>query len=65
MIVGTSNFVSPEAAVEYYRPMRFTRADIDRKIAEKEIIVGRPDIKPGQRLIVIDGATRYAIEDVA
>jgi hypothetical protein len=61
--VGTSHFVSKAAAVRYYAYEHATEADIDRKLAEGLIHIGKPELKPGQRLSTIDNGTRYAIED--
>jgi hypothetical protein len=59
---GTANFVSKAAAVRYYRDYGFDAADVDRKIAEGEIHIGKPTLKPGDRLVVVYNGTRYAIE---
>lgn len=63
MIIGTSYFVSKAAAVRYYAYEHATESDIDRKLAEGLIHVGKPDLKPGDRLSTIDSGTRYAIEE--
>jgi hypothetical protein len=36
--------------------------DVRRKIARKEIHIGRPKINPGETLVTIDNGTRYAVE---
>lgn len=67
VITGTSYFVSRSAAIEYYGyeggTYRALGIAVDRKIAEGAIHIGKPEIKKGQKLILIDGGTRYAIED--
>jgi hypothetical protein len=65
MQVGTSYFVSHAAAVRYYRDYESdpVRA-VETKLREGSIHIGRPTLKPGQKLFLIDSHTRYAIEDV-
>jgi hypothetical protein len=60
--IGTSYFVSRQAAVTYYRDYGATAANVDRKIAEGGIHVGEPTLKPGETLALIDRGLRYAIE---
>jgi hypothetical protein len=64
MITGTSYFVSKQAAIRYYQPAEYPVAAeaVEDKLARGEIHIGKPDLKPGQRLTIIDGG-RYAIED--
>lgn len=45
---GTSNFVNRNFAALYYARQGFTRADVERKIADGEVTIGRPKLKPGQ-----------------
>lgn len=61
MTVGTSYFVSGPAAVRYYRDYGLEPHHVQNKIDAGEIHLGKPDVKPGQRLSVIDDGTRYAI----
>lgn len=67
MRVGTSYFVSVRAANLYYLNFGYDSIDVAKKIYAGEIHIGKPDIKPGQRLEIIDSATgrrwdgRYAI----
>jgi len=65
MRVGTSYFVSKTKAIRYYRDYEGEQAKraVERKIEAGEIHIGKPDLKPGQRLSIIDSGTRYAIED--
>ena len=60
---GTSHFVSYNSALRYFAYENATDTDIDRKIAEGLIQIGKPALKPGQKLSIIDDGTRYAIED--
>lgn len=61
---GTSHFVSRRAAERYYSA---TEADpagaVARKLADGEIHIGPPALKPDQRLSVIPGEGRYQIDD--
>lgn len=63
MRVGTSYFVSKAHAIRYYAYENATDATIERKLAEGLIHIGKPELKPGHRLTVIDDGTRYAIEE--
>lgn len=69
MRVGTSYFVSMRAANRYYAGYGESQSAVLHKIRDKEIHIGKPDLKPGERLIVIDNETgkawdgRYAIEE--
>ena len=60
---GTCYFVSKRAAMRYYirQNPHTTMIDVERKLAGGEIHIGRPPLKTGQRLAVIDRHTRYAI----
>ena len=62
--VGTSYFVTLDAAVQYYRDYHYpsTVAAVIRKLADGEIHLGRPNLKQGERLITLDGGTRYGIQ---
>lgn len=69
-ITGTSNFVSFTKACDYYRNQGnedLSPADLELLVLAKkgdgEITIGKPDVQPGQRLLVIDDGTRYAIEE--
>ena len=66
---GTSHFVSFTKACDYYKGQGFdelTPAALEReiraKIADGEITIGKPDLEPGDRLLLVDDGTRYAIE---
>ena len=66
---GTANFVSFTKACDYYKGQGYdelTPAELEREIRAKiedgEIAIGKPDLEPGDRLLLIDDGTRYAIE---
>ena len=62
--IGTSYFTDLAAAVSYYSGYAYEDAaeTVQRKIRDGEIHLGQPRIKPGERLITVDGGLRYAIE---
>jgi hypothetical protein len=67
---GTSHFVSRRAAVRYYASPYSATTDeaervVTRKLADGEIHIGAPTLKPGQRLSIIHGEGRYQVEDDA
>jgi len=64
-ITGTSYFVNRDAAIAYYKPYHFDSvlAAVARKLADGEIHIGKPPLKKGQRITVIDDGLRYAIEE--
>lgn len=59
--VGTSHFVDTANAYTYYGRQGIDAAGVRQKIAEGEISIGPPPIKPGQGVVIVDGGTRYAI----
>jgi hypothetical protein len=61
--IGTSHFVSLDAAIRYYSDYDYddVKGAVARKIAEGEISIGKPDLKPGERLTLVDEGKRYAI----
>jgi hypothetical protein len=62
-ITGTNHFVSMDAAIYYYSEYGYDAADVCDKQNAGEIAIGKPELKPGQTLSVIDNGTRYAITD--
>lgn len=65
MRYGTSHFISRVAACQYYAAYEPNSEDtVARKLEAGEIHIGKPDLKPGQRLSIIPGEGRYQIEDV-
>ena len=63
MLIGTSHFVSFDTAVRHYTAYQYpnTREAVSEKIASGEISIGRPAAKPGERVVIVDTGTRYAI----
>lgn len=59
--IGTNHFTSIRGAQAYYAPYGCDLFDIMTKIRSGEIHIGKPELKPGQRLRIIDNGTRYAI----
>jgi hypothetical protein len=59
--IGTSYFVDRQAAERYYGSYGNVGIDVTNKILAGEIKLGKPPVKPGQRLEIIDNGTRYAI----
>lgn len=66
---GTSHFVNLTKACDYYKSQGLgglTHAaleiEVRAKIEDGEISLGQPELKPGDRLLLIDGGARYAIE---
>ena len=62
-IEGTPYFVSRGKAVGYYRDY-FSDAEkaVSDKLAAGEIFIGPPPHSKLDRVILVDGGTRYAIE---
>lgn len=63
-ITGTCHFPSFLDAVLYYKPQEGGMVNAEKavksKLKEKSIKLGEPDLKPGEKLCVMDG--RYHIE---
>lgn len=59
--IGTSHFTSIRGAQAYYVPYGCKLLDVMTKIRSGEIHIGKPELKAGQRLEIIDNGTRYAI----
>ena len=60
MIVGTNHFTSFQAAVRYYKKQGIGRKGVENKRLEGEIVIGRPKIKPGEKVFVNE-EKRYVI----
>lgn len=60
---GTSHFINLRAAERYYARQHESAARVATKIAEGEIHIGAPALKPGQRLSIIHGEGRYQVEE--
>lgn len=59
---GTNHFSSFYKAAAYYAPYGLTSEDVFQKIQNKEIFVGKPEIKEGQKLYLNKEEGRYFIE---
>ena len=65
MIIGTNHFTSHYAAVNYYRGYGYgaqTNQAVSNKIREGEIVIGKPPLKEGETLSIIDNC-RYQIHE--
>lgn len=63
MIYGTSHFESYSAALKYYKPYGYDNLAINRKISEGEIHIGKPQSKPGEKVLLNHSEGRYFIEE--
>lgn len=63
MKTGTSYFKDMSAAISYYRVYGTTASAAREKVRKGEIHIGKPDLKPGQKLSMTDSGRRYVIED--
>lgn len=63
LTIGTSYFVSKMHALRYYDHEGATLNDIAIKEAEGLIHIGKPPIRPGDRLVLLDDGARYGIEE--
>lgn len=59
---GTSHFVSLADAIRYYRPYGTDKKAVLAKIEAGEIHLGKPLLKPGQKLLIDRSEGRYIIE---
>ena len=63
IITGTSYFVSMAKAIRYYALYEDdAEAVTKRKLEAGEIHIGKPPMKKGDKLTIIDNGARYAIE---
>ncbi len=58
---GTNYFKDLLAVLKYYGPYGYNEKDVHSKLADGEIHIGKPALKPGETLSLIDDGTRYAI----
>lgn len=63
MLVGTSHFVTFARACQYYAVYGYSKADVRKLVNTGEIHVGAPRLKPGERIVFVDQATRYAVQE--
>jgi len=64
VITGTDYFVDRKSANSYYAEQGYSRSDVTNKITNKEIHIGKPPLKKGERLLIVDNGRRYAIETI-
>jgi hypothetical protein len=62
MKYGTNYFITYTSARNYYATLGFNRGDVDNKINEREIFIGRPKLKSNESLMV-DEDGRFWIDD--
>ena len=60
MIIGTSYFKDLQSAISYYS-YGFSAQQVQNKVNNNEIKIGKPTTQKNQKLILIDSGTRYAI----
>ena len=63
MLTGTSHFVSFKTAMKHYKAYHFpdTKETVQQMIDSGEISVGKPSVKVGEKVVMIDSGTRYGI----
>lgn len=59
----TCHFTTLHDAELYHSDYGFSAADVRRKVAEKEIFIGPPKVKEGQKYGIIYSEGRYFIEE--
>ena len=62
--IGTPYFESYGAALRYYKSYHYgdNKKAVDYKIEQKEIYIGKPAVKPGEKLLIDKQERRYIIE---
>lgn len=65
--IGTPYFESYGAAVRYYSAECYhygaaVKAAVDEKLFRKEIFIGKPALKPGEKLLIDQTERRYILE---
>lgn len=58
---GTNHFTATRCALAYYRGQGYDAEEVQEKLEDGEIVIGRPQAKPGQS-VKIDSDGRYWIE---
>jgi hypothetical protein len=61
MLYGTAYFESFNAAYAYYKLYGFNKVDVQLKLKEKEIFIGKPELKEDEFLSVNTSEGRYII----
>ena len=60
-MMGTNHFVSIEKARDYYFSQGYDEESFQQKLNEKEIVIGKPELKEGEVLMVNPYEGRYFI----
>lgn len=70
LIQGTANFVSFTKACDYYRDQGnewLTPGELEKlvraMVSDGDISIGKPDVPVNSKLVLLDGGTRYGIEE--
>jgi hypothetical protein len=58
---GTANFISKAAANKYYKSQGYDLAEVNRKIKDGEIFIGKPEVPKGMTLKVNREEGRYVL----
>lgn len=64
IIIGTPYFENVERARDYYVGYHISENDVDKKIKNGEIFIGKPKLKTGERLLLNKEEGRYFIETI-
>lgn len=64
-IWGTSYFVNFASAVRYYKPYGYDKQGVHGLKVAGLIHLGKPELKEGEKLILLDDNTRYGIKSEA
>ncbi len=59
--IGTACFLSFSAALRYYKAQGFGRGDVEKKVRDSEIHIGKPTVKDDEKLLV-DSDGRYLLQ---
>lgn len=64
--IGTPYFENYAAALRYYEPYNYAdnQTAVDCKLKHGEIYIGKPVVKPGERLLIDKNERRYIIESI-
>jgi hypothetical protein len=63
MTFGSNHFVSIIKALKYYKVFGLTLKDVQKKIANKEICIGMPPYREGERFFADDDGRYHIIFD--
>lgn len=61
---GTAHFVTKLDAIKYYKKQGEHRKDVEDKIRDKYIFIGKPSTPMGKKCIIVPDEGRYAIRDL-